>query len=243
MLVFFKRSFFKSAFLAGAVLLSSLAQADEDSVRKNVDAFVGVAAVESVTRTPYAGLYEVVLKSGELVYTDEQVSFLLDGRVIDTRTRRDVTQARLNQLSAIDFSTLPLDQAVKQVKGNGKRVIATFEDPNCGYCKRLSKELTKVNDVTIYTFLYPILSADSTTKSQNIWCAKDRAKAWNDWTLNEKTPPTQSCDASVIDRNVALGQKLKIHGTPTLFLSDGSRIGSFVPAAELEKALDAVAQK
>ncbi len=244
MLVFFKRSLFKSVFLAGAVLLSSLAQADEESVRKSVEAFVGVpSSVESVTRTTYSGLYEVVLKSGELVYTDEQVSFLLDGRVIDTRTRRDVTQARLNQLSAIDFSTLPLDQAVKQVKGNGKRVIATFEDPNCGYCKRLAKELTKVNDVTIYTFLYPILSADSMTKSQNIWCAKDKAKIWNDWVLNEKTPPAQSCDASVIDRNVALGQKLKIHGTPTLFLSDGSRIGSFVPAADLEKALDAVAQK
>ncbi|PKO81044.1 MAG: thiol:disulfide interchange protein [Betaproteobacteria bacterium HGW-Betaproteobacteria-13] len=219
------------------------AHADEASVRKGMEAFVGAPAVESVARTPYAGLYEVVLKSGELVYTDEKVSFIVDGRVIDAQTRRDMTQLRLNQLSAIDFSTLPLDQAIKHVKGNGKRVIATFEDPNCGYCKRLGKELAQMKDVTVYTFLYPILSPDSTTKSRDIWCAKDKAKAWNDWIVDAKVPATADCDTGVIDRNVALGQKLKVNGTPTIFLSNGSRIGGYVPAAELEKAIGAVAAK
>ena len=142
---------------------AGLAQADEASVRKNVETFINNPSpiVETVTKMPYAGLYEVVLKSGELVYTDENVSFIMDGTLIDTKTRSNLTQARLQQLSAIDFSILPLDDAVKQVRGNGKRVIATFEDPNCGYCKKLAKELNGLKDVTIYTFLMPILSPDS----------------------------------------------------------------------------------
>ncbi|CAI08445.1 DsbC family protein [Aromatoleum aromaticum] len=214
-----------------------LAHADEGSVRKAVEGFVGSPVVESVARIPYGELYEVVLKSGEIVYTDEKMSFLIDGRVIDTSTRRDITQARMAQLSAIDVGTLPLDQAIKQVRGNGKRVIVSFEDPNCAYCKRLGKELAQLKDVTVYTFLYPILSPDSTEKSRNIWCADDRAKAWSDWILNAKVPASASCDSSVVERNVTLGQKLKINGTPTMFLADGRRLGGYLPAAELEQAL------
>lgn len=226
-----------------ALNVTAHAHANEEAVRKAVEAFVGSAAVDSVARTSYGGLYEVVLKSGELIYTDEKASFIIDGRVIDTRTRKDVTQARLAQLSAIDFSTLPLNQAIKQVKGNGKRVIATFEDPNCGYCKRLGKELAQMDDVTIYTYLYPILSPDSTAKSNNIWCAKDKAKAWTDWIVNAKAPASASCDTSAVEKNVALGQKLRISGTPTIFLADGTRIGGFLPAAELEKAIATAAGK
>ncbi len=226
---------------ASGLLLSGFAQASEEAVKKGIEAFVGAQAVESVARVPYGGLYEVVLKSGDLIYTDEKTSFIIDGRVIDTQSRKDVTQARLNQLSAIDFSTLPLSQAVKQVRGKGTRVIVSFEDPNCGYCKRLGKELAKMDDVTIYTFLYPILSPDSTAKSRNIWCAEDSAKAWNDWIIDAKTPAAKECDSSVVDRNVELGRKLRISGTPTMFLADGSRIGGFLPAAELEKALAGVA--
>jgi thiol:disulfide interchange protein DsbC len=141
------------------------------------------------------------------------------------------------QLSAIDFGVLPLEQAIKQVRGNGKRVLVSFEDPNCGYCKRLGKELAQMKDVTIYTFLYPILSPDSHEKSRNIWCAKDKARAWNDWILDGKVPAAASCDSSTIDRNIALGQKLRINGTPTMFLADGRRLGGYVPAATLEQAL------
>ncbi|CAM5375656.1 DsbC family protein [Thauera mechernichensis] len=223
-----------------ALGLTSTAHAGEDEVRKAMEAFIGAPAVESVSQTPYGGLYEVVLKNGQLVYTDEKASFIVDGSVIDTATRRDVTRARLNQLSAIDFSTLPLDQAVKVVKGKGTRVIATFEDPNCGYCKRLGKEIDAMDDITVYTFLYPILSEDSTQKSNNIWCAKDQGKAWTAWVVNGKVPAKATCDTSVITRNVELGQSLRISGTPTIFLADGSRIGGYVPAAELEKAMDSV---
>ncbi|MCK0509504.1 DsbC family protein [Aromatoleum anaerobium] len=235
----------RPALVAAFVGMASLglAHADEGSVRKAVEGFVGSPVVESVARMPYGGLYEVVLKSGEIVYTDEKVSFLIDGRVIDTKTRRDVTQARMTQLSAIDFGTLPLDQAIKQVKGNGKRVIVSFEDPNCGYCKRLGKELAQLKDVTVYTFLYPILSPDSTEKSRHIWCAEDRAKAWSDWILNAKVPASASCDSSVVERNVTLGQKLRINGTPTMFLADGRRLGGYLPAAELEQALLEVGKK
>ncbi len=233
----------KCALAALSLALAGATFASEDAVKKGVEAFIGAPAVDAVSRTSYGGLYEVVLKSGELVYTDEKTSFIIDGRLIDTGTRRDVTQARLNQLAAIDFATLPLDQAIKQVKGNGKRVMASFEDPNCGYCKRLAKEVATMTDVTVYTFLYPILSPDSTAKSNNIWCAKDKAKAWNDWMVDAKTPAQASCDTSAVEKNVALGQKLRISGTPTLFLTDGSRIGGYVPAAELEKALAAASAK
>jgi len=232
-----------------ALLLVALAGtvfADEASVRKGVEGFIASSspAVDSVAKTPYGGLYEVVLKSGEIVYTDDQVSFIIDGSVIDAKTRKNMTQARQNQLSAIDFNTLPLEQAVKVVKGNGSRSIATFEDPNCVYCKKLAKELQGMKDVTIYTFLYPILAPDSTEKSKNIWCAKDKGQAWTEWMVEAKVPAavpaSAKCDTAAIDKNVALGRKLRINGTPTIFLTDGSRIGGYVSVAELEKNLGQV---
>ena len=228
--------------LALALGATTFAHADEAEVKKSMEAFIGAPAVESVKRTDYGGLYEVVLKNGQLVYTDAKNSFIIDGNVIDTATRRDVTQQRMNQLAAIDFSKLPLDQAIKMVKGKGTRVIATFEDPNCGYCKRLGKELEEMDDITVYTFLYPILSEDSKTKSDHIWCAKDKGKAWTDWVVGGKAPAEASCDTGAVARNVELGQSLRISGTPTIFLADGSRIGGYVPRTELEKALSAVKQ-
>lgn len=231
-----------TAFLLG-LAAAGTALASEEAVKKSMESFIGSPAVESVARTPYGGLYEVVLKNGQLVYTDEKAAFIVDGSIIDTKTRRDVTQARLNALSAIDFSSLPLDQAIKQVRGKGTRVIATFEDPNCGYCKRLGKELAGMDDITVYTFLYPILSPDSTSKSNNIWCAKDRAAAWNNWIVDGKAPADRDCGVATVVKNVELGQKLRISGTPTIFLADGTRIGGYLPAAELEKALAGVQAK
>jgi thiol:disulfide interchange protein DsbC len=229
--------FVRPILFAGLCAGIGLAHADQEAVKKGVEAFVGAPVVESVKSTSYGGLYEVVLRSGELIYTDEGVSFFIDGRLIDTATRRDVTQARLNELSAIEFSSLPLDNAIKQVMGNGERLLASFEDPNCGYCKRLGQELAQLDNVTIYTFLYPILSDDSTQKSRHIWCAQDQAKAWNDWILANKTPPAAECDSSAVDENVAFGQKLRIQGTPTMFLANGQRLGGYLPAAQLEVLL------
>ncbi|THF63835.1 DsbC family protein [Pseudothauera nasutitermitis] len=238
-----QHALFRPAVLAAALFASTLAHASNDAVKAGVETFLGSPVVESVTATPYGGLYEVVLTSGELVYTDAKVGFIIDGNIIDAKLRRDVTRERLNELAAIDFGTLPLDQAIKQVKGDGKRVLVSFEDPNCGYCKRLGKDLAKMDDVTIYTFLYPILSPDSVEKSRNIWCAKDRAQAWNDWIVDGKTPAQAECDSSVVDRNVAFGQQLRISGTPTMFLADGSRIGGYLPPAELERLLAAASAR
>lgn len=225
---------------AGLAVLcfSQIALADEADVKKNIEAWLGKNApkVESVRKLGALGLYEVQL-DGDLIYTDEKVSYVFLGEVVDAKTRKNLTEERKQKLAQIKFSDLPLDLAVKQVKGNGKRVLATFEDPNCSYCKKLAKELQGVSDVTIYTFVYPILSPDSSEKAKNLWCAADRAKAWNDLMLNGQTPVTANCDHPT-DKVVAMGRKLNVRGTPTMFFADGSRAPGYMPAAMLEKALD-----
>ena len=177
--------------------------------------------------------------AGDILYTDKKGDYLFIGRVYDTKTSTDLTTARIEEINKIKFSDLPLEMALKQVKGNGKRVIAVFEDPNCGYCKRLRQTTLKdIDNVTIYTFMYNILSEDSFVKSKNIWCASDRVKAWDDWMINGKLPPTApaACE-SPNDKIAALGQKLKITGTPAIFFSDGTRIPGAVDLKSLEACL------
>lgn len=211
----------------------------EAEIKKAVEAALGKGAkVDSVRDAGALGLYEVVV-GGEIVYTDKKATYLLVGDLIDPKNRRNYTEERKNKLSQIKFSELPLELAVKQVRGNGKRVIATFEDPNCGYCRKLAQELQGMKDVTIYTFVYPILSPDSTTKSKAIWCASDKAKAWNDLMLAnaDLTPAPAGCDTSAVDKVSALGRKLGIRGTPTIFFTDGSRVPGYIPADQIEKTL------
>lgn len=216
--------------------LTAPAFGGEAEIRKAVNEFIGQEAIQSVTRTPYAGLYEVVMDSGELVYTDEQGSFFIDGQLIDLKRRTNVTAERQAALNKVNINELPLTQAVKTVRGNGKRTLVTFEDPNCGYCKRFVAEAQQLKDVTIYTFLYPILSPDSAEKSKAIWCSKDRSAAWQGWMIDGKAAKAADCE-NPIEKNVALGRKLRINGTPTMFLADGSRLGGFLPRAKLEEAI------
>ena len=192
--------------------------------------------ITAVRATPYGGLYEVQLGM-DLVYTDENVSFVLDGTLIDAKTRRDVTRERQDALAKVPFDQLPFELSFKQVKGDGSRKVAIFEDPNCGYCKQLRQAMKDINNVTIYTFPYPILSPDSTVKVRNIWCATDKGATWDAWMLQGKVPPTIDCDAPT-DKMVALGQKLMVRGTPALFFADGSRVGGAIPKEELEKRLE-----
>ncbi|ARP97233.1 DsbC family protein [Bordetella genomosp. 13] len=207
-----------------------------DAVRDRFrERFTGMD-VTAVRRTPY-GLFEVQLGM-DLVYTDENVSWVMQGPLIDAKTRRDVTAERQEKLSAIAFEELPLDLAVKQVKGDGKRRVAIFEDPNCGYCKQLHQTMKDLDNVTIYTFLYPILSPDSTVKARNIWCADAPATAWADWMLRGKTPPNKSCDAPT-EQVVELGKRLMVRGTPTLFFANGSRVSGAMPLDQLQARLDA----
>lgn len=223
-----------STCLALSLLAAGAARADEAAVRKAFEAWAG-GKVDGVRKAGVLGLYEIQV-GNELYYTDEKVSAIIAGNIIDTKTRRNLTQERQNKLSAINFAELPLELAVKTVRGDGRRVFATFEDPNCTYCKRLAKELAGMDNVTIYTFLLPILSPNSAEKSKAVWCAADRAKAWNDLMVNGTVPAAGSCDAP-IEKVMALAQKYNIHGTPTIFLSNGERIPGAIPLAQLEQRL------
>ena len=220
-----------------AVSLSHSALADEANVRRAIEAKLGTK-VTSVTKSGYLGLYEVYAE-GQILYTDDKVSAIVGGPLFDTKTMKNVTSERMQKLTAIKFTDLPLELAVKQVRGNGKRVVASFEDPNCGFCKKLAKDLQKLENVTIYTFLYPILSPDSLEKSNRIWCASNKAKVWNDWMVDNKEPEGRSdCDTSAVRKTVELGQQLGINGTPTMFFTDGERIPGAVPLAQIEKKLE-----
>jgi len=231
---------------AGSLLFAAAAHANEAEVKKAVESVLGKnAKVNSVRKANVLGLYEVVVGDA-ILYVDEKARYLIAGDIIDLKTQKDIAEAskiameeRKRKAERIKFSDLPLDLAIKQVKGNGKRVIASFEDPKCGFCKKLAKELVGMNDVTIYTFLYPILSPDSMEMSKNIWCAADKAKAWNDWMVSNTPPATAKCDISAVEKTVALGQKLGIRGTPTIFFTDGNRVPGYMPVAQLEKAITA----
>ncbi len=212
--------------------------AQEAAVRKAIEPRLGDdAKVVSVTKTPYSGLFEVEV-NGDVIYTDVKAQYLFIGRVVDTKTYQDYTKARLDEINKVAFSDLPLEAAMKQVKGNGKRVIAVFEDPNCGYCKRFRQTLEGINDITVYTFMYNILSPDSITKSRNVWCSANRNKAWDDWMLNGKVPATASDNCVAPHEKVlALGRSMKVTGTPTIIFTDGSRIPGAIDAKALEEKL------
>jgi thiol:disulfide interchange protein DsbC len=224
--------------LALSTLLAGPAWADEAAVRQAFQAKFPRMSVENVARTPFAGMYEVVV-DGQVFYTDEKVSYLFSGNLLDMRGRepRNLTQEASGKLAAAALGKAT-DSAIKRVKGSGKRVIYTFEDPNCGYCREFQKELAKMNDVTVYTFLWPILSADSTEKSKAIWCSKDRAKAWDDAMLRGVAPTgRRDCDTTALDRNAKLAQRFGLKGTPGVYLASGEQVGGFLPAERLEAAL------
>jgi thiol:disulfide interchange protein DsbC len=223
--------------LAIASLFIATANADEAEIKKAMEAKLG-AKVESVTKSGYLGLYEIYA-DGNILYTDEKMTaFIAGGQLIEGKTMKNVTEERMRKLTAIKFAELPLERAIKQVRGDGKRVLATFEDPNCGYCKRLAKDLLKLDNVSVYTFLYPILSEDSLKKSKQIWCSADRAKAWNDWMVEGRAPAGKDdCDTSAIAKNQEFGRRLSISGTPTMFFADGERVPGAMPLPKIEQKL------
>ncbi len=224
-----------SLLLIALAAFGGAAHANEAAVKQAVEAWLGGTKVDGVRKTPYLGLYEVRLGT-DILYTDEKLTYIFSGHIIDGKTRQNLTQERMNKLSTIKFSDLPLELAVKTVRGDGKRVIATFEDPNCTYCKKLARDLQGMNNITIYTFLLPILSQDSVDKAKAVWCAADRAKAWNELMVNGVAPAPGTCEAPT-EKVLALGQKLGVRGTPTIFLANGERIPGFVAGAQLEQKM------
>lgn len=221
-----------------AVLASGSALADEAAIKAGVEsALGGRSKVESVRKSGILGLYEVQVGS-EIFYTDEKAQYIFVGEIFDAKTRTNLTHN-----PAINFAELPLDLAIKQVRGNGKRILATFEDPNCGYCKKLAKELLTLNDVTVYTFLTPVLGPDSHDKAKSIWCAPNRGKAWTEWMTAAVAPPSAAanCDTSGLQKSIALGEKYRVRGTPIMFLVSGERVSGYVPVAQLEPRMNAAA--
>ena len=216
-----------SLLAATLACVSLAAVADESDVRKAAEAKLG--KVEKLVKAPMPGLWEVTVDS-QIFYVDDKASYLIFGNLLDMKTGRNITAER-------QFNALPLELALKQVRGNGKNVMVTFEDPNCGYCKKLAKDVLTLKDVTVYTFLLPVLGDDSYEKSKAIWCAPDKAKAWVDWMTANKAPPAASakCDISGLNKSAQLGGKLRINGTPAIFFAGGERVGGYIPAAEIEK--------
>ena len=207
----------------------------EAIIKRTLEGRLGGVKVDAVAKTPYLGLYEVRLDN-EILYTDEKMNYIFSGNIIDGKSMQNLTEKRLRDLSAIKWENLPLDAAVKTVRGNGKRMLAIFSDPNCPYCKRFEKDLAKVGDITIYTFLYPILSPDSHEKSKAVWCSADKSKAWSELMLNGTVPAAARCDTP-IENNLALGRKYRVTGTPTLIFANGERVPGAIPQAQLEKLL------
>ncbi|MFC7433546.1 DsbC family protein [Hydrogenophaga bisanensis] len=228
----------KSSLLALIASLSLGALAQEAAIRKNLaERLPNLPKIDEVTKTPMDGLYEVRINQSEIFYTDAGGNFIIQGNLIDTKARVDLTEQRVEKLTAIEFKDLPLKDAFTIVRGNGKRKVAVFEDPNCGYCKRFERDLAKVDNVTVHVFLYPILSQDSADKSRHIWCAKDKGKAFLDWMVRDVTPPAANCDASALVRNVEFGKKMRITGTPTLIFANGNRVPGAIPQERIEKLL------
>ena len=229
---------FSLALLLAWATWSGMAGAQEAAIRKTLkDRIPDLPKIVSISKTPINGLYEVLLEDNEIYYADASGNYLVQGNLIDTRTKRNLTEERSEKLTAIAFNTLPIKDAITIVRGNGQRKLAVFEDPNCGYCKRFERDLLKVDNITVYLFLYPILGADSLDKSRNIWCAKDPAKTWLDHMTRDTALPVATCDSSALARNMEFGRKHKITGTPTLLAQDGKRVPGAIPVAQIEQMI------
>ena len=229
----------KLALLALSTLVAACTAAEppvEATIKKVLEPRLGNGVkIESIKATPYSGLYEV-RAGGDILYTDKKGQYLFIGQIFNTKTTENLTKARLDEVNKIKFSDLPFQSALKLVKGDGKRVIAIFEDPNCGYCKRFRHTTLKdIENVTVYTFMYNILSEDSAVKSKNIWCSPDRNKAWDDWMISDKVPATAPANCVNPNEQISqLGQKLRINGTPAIFFADGSRMAGAADVQTLE---------
>ena len=229
-------------FTLTCLLLASTCSLAQDANLKKIlsERLPSLPKIEEISKTPMPGVFEIRVQGNEIFYTDAKGDFLIQGALIDTKQKRNLTEERTDKLSAVPFDSLPLKFAFTQVRGNGKRKLVVFSDPNCGYCKRFERDLQKIDNVTLYHLMYPVLGEDSRVKSRNIACAKDKAKTWNDWMLQGVTPPTVACDNHNIDAIVEFGKKNRINGTPTMFVADGTRVPGAIDAAQIEVLLNAV---
>ncbi len=236
-----------TAWAAGLLLACTGALAQEAAIRKAIaERLPRLPAIDEVTKTPLPGLWEVRYGSTDILYSDDKGDFIIvNGSLIDTKTRVDLTEARVEKLLAVSFDKLPLKDAVVIKQGNGSRKLAVFGDPNCGYCKRFERDLASLKDVSIYTFLIPILGPDSAAKSNDLWCSKDAAKSWRAWMIDGVLPAKAAggCDTKAIERNLAFARTHRINGTPAVIFEDGTRKPGALPLAQVEALLVAAAKK
>jgi thiol:disulfide interchange protein DsbC len=235
----------KSLAVAALLACGAAAIAQEAVIRKNIaERMPEFPKIDEITKTPIPGIYELRVGT-EIFYSDEQANHVITGNLIDTRSKENLTENRINKLTAIDVAAMPLKDAMLIKQGSGSRKLVVFADPNCGYCKHFERDLANAKDVSVYTFLYPILGPDSIAKSRDIWCSKDPAKAWRDWMLGGVVPPRSmgKCDTAAIDRNAEFGRKHRLQGTPAIVFEDGSRSPGAIPLEKLEQQLAAAATK
>ncbi|MFO1273321.1 MAG: DsbC family protein [Rubrivivax sp.] len=237
----------KLSVIAAVLLAAGTLHAQEAAIRKALaERIPSMPKIDEVRPSPIAGLYEVRYGGTEIVYTDAKGEFLLQGSMLDTKTMANLTEERIEKLTAVDFHSLPFKDAMVFTQGTGARKMAVFVDPNCGYCKRFERDLVALKDVTIYTFIMPILGPDSNVKARNIWCSKEASKTWRAWMIDGVAPPRQmgtACDATALDRNLDFGRKVRINGTPAIFFEDGTRKPGALPGDQVEKLLVAAASK
>lgn len=228
--------FLSAVLICAGLICSAPVQAQaEQQIKVDIQKKLGTSVkVKSVHPAPISGLYEVLV-GNDIFYTDASGKYLLQGEIIELATGKNLTEQRQNDLNRIKWSDLNQSNAFKTVRGNGSRQLAIFSDPNCGYCKRLEKSLQQLDNVTIYTYLIPILSPDSTQKAKQIWCSADPSKTYIDWMVNGVSPNGKSDCTTPLDKNLAFAKTYGITGTPTLFFIDGSRFPGAVQITDIEK--------
>lgn len=238
---------FRAVFAFLALCLTSAVQADEKLIRQVIEPKLGGVKIEAVQPAPIAGLFEVRFRTAEgvqIIYTDAKAqNIIVEGHIIDVKTGRNLTEERISKLSAIRFDSLPLDHAVKIVRGNGRRVAAMFSDPYCPACQAFEQTLQRVDDITLYVFMFPVIRPERIDHSRSIWCSPDRAKAWLDLALRKKAPSAPATCDNPVDSNVELGQSIGVRATPTLFFENGERVQGGMPLAQLIARLDRVSQE
>jgi len=219
-------------------IFSNIAHADEASLKKSLSIHFPNQKIEVLKKIPSLQLYEVMIED-QFIYIDEKTHYFFTGYLHDLKNKRNITKERLQEIRnarRIDINSLPLEYAIKEVKGNGNRKLVIFSDPNCGYCKRLEKELLHINNVTIYTLLYPILQG-SRELSEAIWCSDNRLESWNDFMLNGTAPTEKDCE-SPIDTLLQTGRKYKVNSTPTMVFTNGKIVPGMLSAERIEKKLN-----
>lgn len=235
----FNRPLFKRLPMLFALMLSMAAQADDgaDNLEKRLKDLYPATRIERVQTSEIPALYEVTMGKNS-AYTDATGRYFVFGHLFDMNTQRDLTAERMEKLQRIDFSQLPLGDAIKIVRGKGERVLAVFSDPDCPYCKRLEAEINKLDNVTLFIFPYPLegLHPEAVDKAVAVWCAPDRVRAWAELMKTGKVPAKRNCE-NPIQRNIQLAQRLGINGTPTMLFADGRMLPGAAPGDRIEQWL------